>query len=162
MYFSGDLQWPGTCGISVQACYNTAHCNAYTACNWVQSPTRNKKLVIFLRLSSKSPWLIFPCYRIAAQPLYMNITKHFWKDRDLSSESWLPWHSPDHLKRILLILLISKDLWHSVRAVSRVSSVWPTYLSLSIKGCLHGAHTLQWNSPLKWEQSFHNGILPSV
>lgn len=94
--------------------------------------------------------------------LYTWISQHFWKDRDLSSESWLPWHSPDHLKRILLILLISKDLWHSVRAVSRVSSVWPTYLSLSIKGCLHGAHTLQWNSPLKWEQSFHNGILPSV
>lgn len=162
MYFSGDLQGPGTCGNSVEACYNTAYYKMYTACNWVQSPTRNEKLGIFLRLSSKSPWLIFPCYRITAQALHMPITKHLWKDRDLSPECWLPWQSPVHLKRILLILLISKDLWPSVRAVSRVSSICPPHLSPSIKGCLHGAHTPQQNAPLKWEQSFHNGILPSV
>lgn len=160
MYFSGDLQWPGTCGISVEVCYNTAYCTTYTACNWVQSPTRNEKLVIFLRLSSKSPWLIFS-YSITAQPLHMHITKHLWKDRDLSPESWLPWYSPDHLKRILLILLISKDLWHSFRVVSRrKQSGHPTWAPQLKAACMEHTHYSgipPWN-----EKSFHSGILSSV
>lgn len=99
-----------------------------------------EKLLIFVRLSPKSPQLILPYCSITAQPSHMNISKHLWKDRDGSPESWLPRHLPNHLKRVLL------TYWQSFvtqcqRSIRR-KTVWQPHLSLPNQGLLaQSTHT---------------------